>query len=160
MFFSCFLSLFANYLVSSKLDYCNSLYFGLPSSSLSCLQSVQNSLARVVFPSVKRTDHITPSLKKLHWLPIRLRITFKMGVFTFKTLTHKEPTCLYQLLLPYNPTRQLRSSDQHLLTVPNIKSSLGRISFFFSALSIWNSLPLPLRSCDSVSSFRKLLKTP
>ena len=149
----------ANSLVSSKLDYCNSLYFGLPSSSLSRLQSVQNSLARVVFPSVKRTDHITPSLKKLHWLPIPQRITFKLGLLTFKALAHKEPTYLCQLLLPYNPSRQLRSSDQHLLTVPNIKSCLGRRSFSFSAPSIWNSLPLPLRSCDSVSSFRKLLKT-
>ena len=72
-----------------------------------------------------------------------------LGVFVY----------LCQLLLPYNPTRQLRSSDQHLLTVRNIKSSLGQRSFSFSAPSIWNSLPLPLRSCDSVSSFRKLLKT-
>src|SRR6478609_2204914 len=85
-------------------------------------------LARVVFPSVKQTDHITPSLKKLHWLPIPQRITFKLGLLTFKALAHKEPTYLCQLLLPYNPTRQLRSSDQHLLTVPNIKSCLGRRS--------------------------------
>src|SRR6476469_3503706 len=114
-----------NTLVSSKLDYCNSLYFGLPSSSLSRLQSVQNSLARVVFASVKRTDNITPSLKKLHWLPIPQRITLKIGLLTFKVLAHQEPTYLCDLLVPYNPTLQLRSSDQHLLTVPNIKSSLG-----------------------------------
>src|SRR6478609_5638022 len=82
-----------------------------------------------------------------------------MGLLTFKALAHKEPTYVCQLLVPYNPTRQLRSSDQHLLTVPNIKSSLGRRSFSFSAPSIWNSLPFPLRSCDSVCSFRKLLKT-
>src|SRR6476469_7114698 len=86
------------------------------------------------------------------------RMTFKLGLLTFKVLAHKEPTYLCQLLLPYNPTRQLRSSDQHLLTVPNIKSYMGRSSFSFSAPSIWNSLPLPLRSCESVSSFRKLLK--
>src|SRR6476469_2761195 len=81
-----------------------------------------------------------------------------MGLLTFKALTHKEPTYLCQLLLLYNPTRQLRSSDQHLLTVPNIKSSLGRRSFSFSAPSIWNSLLLHLRSCDSVSSFLNSLK--
>ena len=53
----------ANSLVSSKLDYCNSLYYGLPAASLDKLQRVQNSLARVVVPSVKRHHHITPTLK-------------------------------------------------------------------------------------------------
>ena len=149
----------ANSLVSSKLDYCNSLYFGLPSSSLSRLQSVQNSLARVVFPSLKRTDHITPVLKKLHWLPIPQRITFKIALLTFKALSHHEPSYLYDLLTPYKPTRLLRSADQHLLTVPNIKSAFGRRSFSFSAPSVWNSLPLCLRTCNSLPSFRKQLKT-
>ena len=145
--------------MSSKLDYCNSLYSGLPSASLSRLQSVQNSLARLVFPSVKRSDHITPTLKKLHWLPIPQRITFKIALLTFKALSCHQPSYLCELIVPYQPTRHLRSADQRLLTVPDIKSSLGRRSFSFSAPSIWNSLPLSLRSCDSVSSFRKQLKT-
>ena len=149
----------ANSLVSSKLDYCNSLYYGLPSSSISRLQSVQNSLARVVFPSIKRSDHITPVLKKLHWLPILQRITFKIALLTFKALSYHEPSYLHQLLMPYQPTLHLRSVDQCLLTIPNIKSSFGRRSFSFSAPSVWNSLPLSLRSCNSVCSFRKLLKT-
>ena len=119
----------ANSLVSSKLDYCNSLYYGLPSSSLSRLQSVQNSLARLVVPSVRRTDHITPILKRLHWLPIEQRIKFKIAVLTFNTLSHKQPTYLSQLLVPYQPTRNLRSSDQHLLVVPNINPTLAEDPF-------------------------------
>ena len=126
----------ANSLVSSKLDYCNSLYSGLPSSSLSRLQSVQNSLARLVFPSLKRSDHITPTLRKLHWLPIPQRITFKIALLTFKTLSYHQPSYLCELIVPYQPTRHLRSADQRLLTVPDIKSSLGRRSFSFTAPSI------------------------
>ena len=61
--------LLANSLVSSKLDYCNSLYCKLPSASISRLQRIQNSLAGVVCPTAKRTDHISPVLRKLHWLP-------------------------------------------------------------------------------------------
>ena len=57
----------ANSLVSSKLDYCNSLYYNLPAVSLDRLQKVQNALARVVVPSVRRHHHITPTLKTLHW---------------------------------------------------------------------------------------------
>ena len=74
----------ANALVSSKLDYCNSLFYGLPDTSIKRLQRVQNSLARVIFPSLERSDHITPALVKLHWLPIHKRIKFKIATITFK----------------------------------------------------------------------------
>lgn len=151
--------LLANALVSSKLDHCNSLYYGLPQSSLKRLQLVQNSLARVVFPSVKRTDHITPLLHKLHWLPVKLRIDFKLCLITFKTLQFRSPVYLSELLTPYIPSRRLRSSDQHLLKIPPMRSSAGRRSFSFAAPSLWNSLPLSLRCSTSLPSFRSGLKT-
>src|SRR5579863_1607438 len=56
----------ANALVTSKLDYCNSLFYNLPATSIARLQRVQNALARVVCPTVKRSEHITPTLRKLH----------------------------------------------------------------------------------------------
>ena len=149
----------ANSLVSSKLDYCNSLFYGLPSTSLNRLQKVQNALARVVVPSVRRCHHITPTLRKLHWLPVSSRISYKIASLTFKTRHSGQPSYLSDLLTPYIPTRNLRSSDQHLLTVPNIKTAFGRRSFSYSAPTIWNSLPLHLRSATSSSSFHSGLKT-
>ena len=62
------------------------------------LQVVQNSLARVVFPSVKLTDHITAVLKKL---AISQRITFKIALITFKALSCKQPSYLHERLIPY-----------------------------------------------------------
>ena len=62
--------LLANALVSSRLDYCNSLLYGINEGLSKKLQTVQNSLARVVVPSVKRTDHISPVLKQLHLLKL------------------------------------------------------------------------------------------
>lgn len=151
--------LLANALVSSKLDFCNSLYYGLPQSSIHRLQLTQNSLARVVCPAVKRHDHITPTLRRLHWLPIISRITYKVALVTYKTLHNQSPSYLNSLLVPYIPTRHLRSSDKHLLTFPPIKSSTGRRSFSFAAPTIWNSLPLALRTATSLQSFRAALKT-
>ena len=149
----------ANSLVSSKLDYCNSLYYGLPAVSLDRLQKVQNSLARVVVPSARRHHHITPILHELHWLPIRQRVDFKIASLTYKTLLIKQPSYLFELLTPYVPTRNLRSLDKHLLTVPDIRSANGRRSFAFAAPTIYNSLPLQLRSCQSLSLFLSGLKT-
>ena len=60
----------ANSLVSSKLDYCNSLYNGISQANLNKIQRIQNTLARVV-TNTSKFEHITPILKKLHWLPIR-----------------------------------------------------------------------------------------
>jgi hypothetical protein len=149
----------ANSLVSSKLDYCNSLYYGLPAISLNRLQRVQNALARVVVPSVRRHHHISPTLRSLHWLPINQRIDFKIASLTFKTLQYRQPSYLLEHLTPYVPTRNLRSLDKHLLTVPDIRSANGRRSFAFAAPTIWNSLPINLRSCLFLPTFLTGLKT-
>src|SRR6188768_1495513 len=124
----------ANALVSSKLDHCNSLLYQLPETSLQRLQRIQNSLARVVIPSTKFHDHITPVLKKLHWLPIQQRIKFKIGVITFNTLNTLQPSYLCELLTLHKPRRSLRSSsDEHLLEISLIKSKLGSRSFSCAA---------------------------
>ena len=149
----------ANALVSSRLDYCNSLYYGLPDSSLHKLQRVQNALARVVCPGVKRHHHITPILRKLHWLPIKQRILFKIATFTFATLQNQLPSYLSNLLTRHTPSRSLRTKHQHQLICPLIKSNNGRRSFSYAAPTTWNSLPVNLRSLSSIETFRSHLKT-
>src|SRR5437899_124760 len=149
----------ANSLVSSKLDYCNSLFYGLPDTSLHRLQLVQNALAREVVPTVRRSHHISPTLRSLHRLPIPQRITFKIASITFKTLQNNQPSYLRNLLIPCRPPHSLRSSDQHLLTVPFFKYSQARRSFLFAAPTILHSLPLALRTSSSSTSFHSALKT-
>ena len=72
-------------LVLSRLDYCNALLGGLNNRQLDRLQRVQNSAARVVY-RVRQRDHITPTLRTLHWLPIRMRISFKIWTYMFKAI--------------------------------------------------------------------------
>jgi hypothetical protein len=151
--------LLANSLVTSRLDYCNSLFYHLPQTSIHRLQRVQNSLARVVLPYFKRSDHITPALQKLHWLPIRQRIAFKIATLTFKTLQNQQPAYLHELLTRHNPSRSLRPSLQNQLVTPRINTETGRRSFAFAAPTIWNSLPAAIRSSQSLNSFRSSLKT-
>ena len=72
-------------LVSSKLDCCNSLYSGISQANLNKLQRIQNSMAHVI-TNTSKYQHITPTLKKLHWLPIKQRIDYKLWLLTYKTL--------------------------------------------------------------------------
>jgi len=71
--------------ISCRLDYCNALLYGIADGQLQRLQSVQNAAARLV-TGTRRTDHITPVLKSLHWLPVRQRITFKLATLVHKCL--------------------------------------------------------------------------
>ena len=150
----------ANSLVSSKLDYCNSLYYKLPACSLNRLQIVQNALARVVVPCVKRSHHIslTVTLRRLHWLPIKQRIDYKIASLTFKTLHFNQPSYLTELLITKTPSRSLRFLCQHKLKIPFIKSKQDERAFSFAAPTVWNSLPHHLRTCTS-TTFYALLKT-
>ena len=150
--------LLANAIVTSRLDYCNSLLYGIGMGLTKRLQCVQNTLARVVVPSVKRRDHISPILKQLHWLPVRQRIDFKLALLTFKVLQNKQPSYLAEMLVP--PTAShLRSSSRGLLSIPSCKMEMARRAFSFSGPKVWNSLPQSIRDCGNLESFKKKLKT-
>ena len=148
----------ANSLVSSKLDYCNSLYSGISQTSLNKLQRIQNSLARVI-TNTSKYQHITPTLKKLHWLPIRQRIDYKICLLTYKTLTNQQPTYLYNSLSFPSHSVSTRSSDSLVLSIPYVRSSLGKRAFSVIGPRLWNSLPPDTRNSSSLPIFRSRLKT-
>ena len=122
------------------------------------LQRVQNCLARVVTKSPPRTRSV-PLLCKLHWLPIKFRVQFKINLLTFKTLSTAQPVYLHSLLSVSSPSRSLRGNKGKLLAVPRVKSKTGARAFNSCAPVLWNSLPSSLRSAQSVLAFRKQLKT-
>ena len=145
-------------LVTSRLDYCNSLLYGTSKSNLNKLQRVQSDLARVVLQAAWRSSS-GPLLKQLHWLPVQQRIIFKMALITFNVKSFKQPFYLYSLLDNYTPPRNLRSEGQHLLRIPLRKSAAARRSFCFGAPTVWNSLNSKTREADSLGSFKTRLKT-
>ena len=69
--------------VLSRLDYCNSLLIDITSDQTHRLQKNQNHVAKVVFRKSKH-EHVTPLLKKLHWLPVKERKLFKIAAFAFR----------------------------------------------------------------------------
>ena len=150
--------LLAHALVSSRLDYCNSLLFGIADKEITRLQRIQNSLARVVTKKPLMTSSI-PLLRSLHWLPIKFRITFKICLLTYNTLSEKQPGYLNAILTPSTPARSLRSHNGTNLLVPRVKTSTGARAFCSGAPTLWNKLPAPVRSAPSTATFKRRLKT-
>ena len=122
------------------------------------LQRVQNSLARVVCCTPYRAS-ATLLRQSLHWLPIEARITFKIGVLTHKVRHHHQPTYLSSMIADYKQTRLLLSTVSDLLVIPRTKTVTASRAFRTPAAKVWNSLPPTVRSSDSITGFRRQLKT-
>ena len=80
--------------ILSRLDYCDVLFSSLPCASAKSLQMVQNAAARL--------NHIIPILASLHWLPIHVRLDFKVLLLTYKFLNWLHHTCLFFLNLIFH----------------------------------------------------------
>jgi hypothetical protein len=148
--------------VTSKLDCCNSLLYGLGKCHTARLQKVQNAAARAL-TFTKKYDHITPVLKDLHWLPVRRRVEFKVLVFAFKAFHGTAPDYLVDLINPYKPPESLRSAGdtftlQDTRHRKNLKSG-GDRAFSHAAPMLWNKLPFYIRSSETLSVFKSRLKT-
>ncbi|PIK54068.1 hypothetical protein BSL78_09049 [Apostichopus japonicus] len=130
--------------VSSRVDNCNSLLYGLPVQQVNKLQRIQNSAARLI-TRTKRSEHITPILRNLHWLSVKQHINFKILLLTFKCIHGLAPVYLQNLIRDYTPRCCLRSSSKSLLV------TLYALSH--TALARFSSLPL-----SSGMTYRSKLK--
>ena len=148
-------------MVLSRLDYCNVVFHGLNLRDIARLQKVQNSAARFIFGRGKRS-HVTELLKKVHFLPVMYRVSFKIALLVFKCLNNMAPQYLSNLVAPRNTkSNYLRAdNDFFILEVPPTPCRVStERAFIHSAPKVWNALPYEVRSASTVAIFKSALKT-
>ena len=144
-----------------RIDYCNSLLYGLPATHINKLQRVQNAAARLIC-SIPRISHVTPRLYSLHWLPVQFRIDFKILMIALEAIHGHAPEYICNLIHIKNPSMYgLRSNSELLLAPPSTKTkkTLGDRAFTAAAPSLWNKLLSEIRNEDNFERFKSKLKT-
>ena len=92
--------------VTCRIDFCNSLRFGLSKNELDKLQRILNAAARIT--KTRKFQNISLVLCKQHWLPVTKRIQFKILTITNKALNGMAPSYICDLLQVHHPNRNLR----------------------------------------------------
>jgi hypothetical protein len=156
------LQLLIHCFITSRIDYCNVAFAGLPSTSLNRIQSVMNASARLVCGS-RKYDHITPLLRdQLHWLKVPERITYKLCLLVYKCIHGIGPAYLCDFIIPVSTIasrQRLRSSKSLNVLVPSTNLRVGERAFRVAAPTAWNNLPYDVQNANTLTAFKKHLKT-
>ena len=146
------LKVIVNSLVVSCLDYCNCIFYGIAERLLSQLQLIQNAAAKVVTGKYKH-DHLENDLKDLHWLDIKKRIVFKIGLLAYKAVNGIAPTYLQDMF------KYCHYGYKPKLIVPLFNTQYGKRSFSVAGPRLFNKLPVHVTSANTVDLFKAAMKT-
>ena len=120
--------------VLSRIDYCNSLLFGSTHDVTSHMQQIQNHAARVIL-RLPMSSSITTHLKSLHWLPVKVRGTYKIACLCYHCHSSTSPSYVADML---------QKKTLHTCNTRS-KATLGDRSFSLASSSVWHSIPDDVR---------------
>ena len=146
--------------VLSRIDYCNSLLFGSTHDATSHLQQIQKYAARVIL-CLPKSSSITTHLKSLHWLPVKVRSTYKIACLCYHYHSSTAPSCVTGML--HRKPLHTRNTHSSSYTMPLLnrpahsKATLGDHSFSFASSSVWSFIPNDVRCAPLLSPFKSRL---
>ena len=145
--------------ISSCLDYCNCLLFGVRKvDGIDKLQRIQNQASKLILRRNHRQGYSNNRrLILLHWLSVPKRIVFKILTIVFKCFHSVAPTLVSSLLVLKDSYNDVSYKYDVRTFFPNLE--IGRRAFVYHAPRLWNCLPIELRQCETKELFKKQLKT-
>ena len=155
------LTLVTSYIIP-LIDYCNIIFYAANETHVYKLQKLLNSAVRFIYnlTGKRRRLSITPYLKKLHILPVRYRMKYKVALLVYKSLHDLAPTYIKELMEYKVTYSHLRSSNKlFALQTSTPKSSYGESSFAYVAPNVWNELSKDIVCSPTLEIFKRRLKT-
>ena len=141
----------------SRIDYCNSLLLGSTHDVTSNLQRIQNYATRVIL-HIPKSSNITTHLKSLHWLPVKVRSTYKIACLCYHCHSSTAPSYVADMLQKHpSHTRNTRSISYTMPLLNRLvhsKATLGDCLFSLASSSVWKSMPNDVRCVPLLSSFK------
>ena len=134
----------------SKIDNLNSLFYGISEYDLNRLQKLQNAFARLIY-NRRKDEHVSDLFEKLHWLPVRQRIIFKILLIVYKIFTDTCPVYMKDCLT-------IIDDENRILKVKIFNTSYGERAFCNYAPKLWNAVPEYIRKSETILYFKKQLK--
>ena len=143
----------------SRINYCCSLYYGIPDTSTKSLDRIIMSSIRVLH-RVKLYYHesVNYHLVNSKWLNMYQISTFSYLKLICKVLKNRLPSYLNNILQFKVYKRNLRNTSTRLLQIRNYKlSRYGKRYFSVNAADLWNAIPVGLRTNVNYSYFKSNL---
>lgn len=146
-------------LLLSSISYCDTVYWpAILNRDKESLQRIQNSCIRLSY-NLRKFDHITYHFKQSKWLSLSERFECHLACLIFKIIKCESPSYLLSKLKKGSDTHQRSTRHCSQFTVPKHRSALFQRSFSYTAAKLYNSLPLNIKSCTNIVSFRKQITT-
>lgn len=147
-----------NALVFTKLYYCSTIWANTSKGNVKKLQSVQNFAARIV-TGTRKFDHITPSLKQLLWLPVKVSLRYRDITLAFKCINGLAPEYLSKRFNQRLEIHDHAIRNNDMLAIPFYQTATGQRSFLFRAVKLWNDLPDFLKHENNFKNFKTALRS-
>ena len=99
---------------------------------------------------------------KLHWLPVRAQIQYKILLLVYKCVQRTAPIYLQELISvnSYDRVGLCSSQDECKLYIPRVnRETFPNRSFKVVGPRWWNNLPIDIQGSSSITTFKKQLKT-
>jgi len=120
-----------------------------------------HAAARVVY-DLKPYDHVTPTLKALHWLPVKQTIEFKLCLLVHLVINGRAPVYLQNLLTAtasVSGRASNHSASNNDLVKQSTRHKLGDLAFSAAGPCVWNRLPTELKAINDTRVFSRKLKS-